>query len=337
MSRRTGVPTLEDVARAAGVSRATASRVVNADERVQDATREAVLAAIRDLGYSPNLAARSLVTRRTDTIAVVVPESDERVFNDPFFAGTLRGVTKALALTELQMVLLIGSPGDGDGRLDRYIRGRHTDGAIIVSHHANDNLWRSVAEVSLPTVFLGRPFAEHPGLTFVDVDNVAAAALATGYLVDSGRTRIGTVAGPADMSAGADRLEGWRSVLTEHGLPADAVELGDFTVAGGGDAMTRLLAGHPDLDAVFVASDLMASGAMDAIRASGRAIPTDIAVVGMDNLELATRTRPPLTTVVNPVDEMATQAVAMLLAQLEGGPILEPVTMPTELVVRESA
>src|SRR5690606_27116595 len=163
-------PTLEDVAQRAGVSRATASRVINADPRVREAARVAVGEAVAELGYRPNRAARRLVTRAADSIAVVVPESDERVFSDPFFSGTLRGVTRAVGSLPMQVVLVMGNPDDGDHRMERYLRGGHTDGAIVVSHHQNDNLWRVLAETQLPSVFLGRPYAEESGPSYVDVD-----------------------------------------------------------------------------------------------------------------------------------------------------------------------
>lgn len=331
-------PTLEDVARHAGVSRATASRVVNADPRVGADAREAVQAAILALGYAPNLAARTLVTRRTESIAVVVPETDATVFNDPFFAGTLHGVNLALAGTRLQMVLVMGQTGEGvDGRMEQYLRGGHTDGAIVVSHHQGDQLWRVLEDTRLPCVFLGRPYSPDARVPFVDVDNVAGAELATRHLVERGCTRIGTVTGSQDMSAGRDRLLGWRRALAAAGLPDDAVASADFTRVGGWSATTRLLEEHPDLDGVFVASDQMAEEALRVLATSGRRVPDDIAVVGYDDLELAARTQPPLTTVVNPVSAMAEQAVAMLLDVLAGRAVESPRILDTTLVVRESA
>jgi len=331
-----GAPTLEDVAARAGVSRATASRVVNDDPRVRPAAREAVMAAIAELGYRPNRAARSLVTREADSIAVVVPESDERVFSDPFFSGTLAGVTRALADTPLQVVLVMGRPGDGDGRMERYLRGGHTDGAIVVSHHREDNLWRVLEETRLPAVFLGRPYAPQARVPYVDVDNFTGAVLATRYLVEQGRTRIATITGPQDMSAGSDRFRGWRETLRVGGLDASLVEPGDFTPAGGAAAMRRLLQRRPDLDAVFAASDLMAVAAMGELHASGRKIPDDVAVVGFDDAEAAQLARPPLTTVVNPISEMASRAVALLLERMHGRAV-ESEVLTTQLVVRGSA
>ena len=330
-------PTLEDVAARAGVSRATASRVVNADPRVGETARAAVSAAVAELGYRPNRAARRLVTRAADSIAVVVPESDERVFSDPFFSGTLRGVTRAVGSLPMQVVLVMGNPDDGDHRMERYLRGGHTDGAIVVSHHQNDNLWRVLEETRLPSVFLGRPYApEAARMPYVDVDNATGAGLAARHLVERGCRRIGTVTGPLDMSAGRDRLRGWQEVLTGAGLDTGLVEQGDFTAAGGAEATRRLLGRCPDLDGLFVASDQMAVAAIGELGVTGRVVPTDVAVVGYDDSPAATMSRPSLTTVVNPIAEMASRAVDLLL-RVMGGEKVDPEILPTELKVRESA
>lgn len=335
MSTRSA-PTLEDVAAHAGVSRATASRVINADPRVREAARVAVSAAVAELGYRPNRAARRLVTRAADSIAVVVPESDERVFSDPFFSGTLKGVTRAIGSLPMQVVLVMGNPDDGDHRMERYLRGGHTDGAIVVSHHQNDNLWRVLAETRLPSVFLGRPYAEEAAVPYVDVDNAAGAALAARHLVERGCRRIGTITGPLDMSAGQDRLRGWADTMAQAGLDPTLVGHGDFTAAGGAEATRQLLQRCPDLDGLFVASDQMAVAAIGELGVIGRRVPDDVAVVGYDDSAAATMSRPALTTVVNPIAAMASRAVDLLLRVMDGE-VVEPEILSTDLVVRESA
>ncbi|MFK5633947.1 MULTISPECIES: LacI family DNA-binding transcriptional regulator [unclassified Ornithinimicrobium] len=324
-------PTLEDVAAHAGVSRATASRVVNADPRVRETARYAVTAAIAELGYLPNRAARSLVVREPDSVAVLIHEPDERIFADPFFSGMLRGVSQRLADTPLQMVLLMGEPARDAERMERYLRAGHTDGVIVVSAHRGDSLITALTETRLPTVFVGRPLTQDTAFVYVDVDNREGGRIAARRLVERGCRRIGTISGPTDMAAGIDRLQGWHDVLTEAGLPTDAVETGDFTPQGGADAMRRLLAAHPDLDGVFVASDLMATAAMAELQAAGRRIPEDVALVGFDASAAASMTRPPLTTVANPVSEMAVRATELLL-QLLGGEEARSEVLPTRLV-----
>jgi DNA-binding LacI/PurR family transcriptional regulator len=330
-------PTLEQVAERAGVSRSTASRAINGGLRVSPEAMESVAAAVHDLGYTPNRAARSLVTRRTDSVALVVPEPDERVLSDPFFAGVLNGVSTPLSESDLQLLLIIARPGDS-ARTVRYLRAGHVDGAIVVSHHRDDSIDRALEDSGLPCVFIGRPLTPRRAVAFVDTDNVQGARLATEHLIGLGRRRIGTIAGPADMSAGLDRLAGWREALRSAGLPDDAVVHGDFTVEGGEQAARQVLAEHPGLDALFIASDLMAVGALPVIQESGRRVPEDVAVVGYDNSGLAMTTKPALTTVVQPVIAMARAAGEELVGQLHGEPArTEPQIFHPELIVRGSA
>ncbi|UFN42825.1 LacI family DNA-binding transcriptional regulator [Nocardioides okcheonensis] len=334
----TGSPTLDEVARVAGVSRATASRAINGGQKVSARAQSAVDLAVRELGYVPHPAARSLATRRTDSIAVLVPEPDDRVFSDPFFAGTLRGVNRVLSERDIQLVLLLARPGADTERTLRYLTNRHVDGAIVTSHHRDDRLAEHLADIGLPCVFGGRPWTGGDRISYVDVDNVAGEREATEVLLARGCTRIGTVAGPADMTAAVDRLAGWTQAMTAAGLPVDAVEHGDFTEASGETACRALLERHPDLDGLVVASDLMAAGAMRVLAALGRKVPDDVAVIGFDDLGVAERTTPPLTTVRQPVEEMAERAARLLLDRVDAGDA-EPVrvVVPPVLVRRGSA
>lgn len=329
-------PTLDDVARAAGVSRSTASRAINGGDRVSPEAQIAVDDAVARLGYAPNRAARSLVTRRTDSIALVVPEPDARILTDPFLAGVLRGVSEGLTGTELQLVLLLARPGEPPGHIARYLRSGHVDGVIVASHHREDQLESELMRSHLPSVFVGRPF-DTESLHFVDVDNASGGRTATQRLVDRGCTRIATITGPLDMTAAVDRHDAWQHTLEDAGLPAVAVENGDFTVAGGATAMERILAEHPDVDGVFAASDLMATGALQVLRETGRRVPDDVALVGFDALG-AERTTPRLTTVLQPVVEMVTAATATLLDVLGGADVpAEPQIFVPRLVEGESA
>ncbi|WP_418276137.1 LacI family DNA-binding transcriptional regulator [Isoptericola jiangsuensis] len=329
-------PTLDDVARAAGVSRSTASRAINGGDRVSPEAQQAVDAAIARLGYAPNRAARSLVTRRTDSIALVVPEPDARILTDPFLAGVVRGVSEGLGGTDLQLVLLLARPGERPGHTARYLNSGHVDGVIIASHHKDDRLEPELRAGSLPGVFVGRPF-DSAGLHFVDVDNAAGARVATQRLIDRGCRKIATITGPQDMTAALDRAEGWRRTLQRAGLPTDVCANGDFTLHGGATAMEAVLAEHPDVDGVFAASDLMAAGALQVLREHGRRVPEDVAVVGFDALG-AERTNPRLTTVLQPVVEMVAAATSTLLDMLAGEIVYpEPRIFVPRLVEGESA
>lgn len=331
-------PTLEMVAAAAGVSRSTASRAINGEPRVSAETVEAVRRAVHELGYTPNPAARSLVTRRTGSVALVVPETGDVLFSDPYFATVLSGITAGLAGSGNQLVLLIAQhPGDGD-RMISYLRGGHVDGAMIVSHHRADLDAEALGTVPVPVVFGGRPVgAEFPSMPYVDADNIGGGRLAAEYLARSGRRRLGMITGPLDMPAGIDRLEGWRAGMRDRGLVDDATVTGDFTLAGGADSMARLLEQAPDVDGVFVASDLMAAGALQALNARGIRVPDDVAVVGFDDHLLAATASPPLTTIRQPTQETGRLIAETLVALLEGRTPPPVQMLPTELVRRSSA
>ncbi|SFB94257.1 transcriptional regulator, LacI family [Nocardioides terrae] len=334
-----GSPTLDEVARVAGVSRATASRAINGGSKVSPQAQRAVDDAVRRLGYSPNAAARSLATRRSDSVALILPESDEMVFSDPFFGRMLHVVSRTLTRLDLLMVPLIAERGEQEERMLRFLRGRHVDGAIVASHHRDDALADHLADMGLPSVLIGRPWTGEERVTYVDSDNIGASRQATRVLVQRGCTRIGTIAGPSDMFAGHDRLEGWRQELAAAGLPAHAVVEGDFTEDGGTRACTTLLDLHPDLDGIFVASDLMAAGALRVLNARRRRVPEDVAVVGYDDLGTAERTEPPLTTLRNPIGDMAAEACRLLVEDMESSTKGAPrrVVFVPELVRRASA
>lgn len=335
---RPAAPTLDQVAERAGVSRSTASRAINGGLRVSPEAQASVDAAVADLRFTPNHAARSLVTRRTSSVGLVVPEPDELVLSDPFFASTIHGLNTALRDADLQLVLMMARPEDIATRTLRYLRGGHVDGVVVVSHHRNDVLADGLRRSGVPTVFIGRPFLGGDHVHYVDVDNSGGGRMATEHLLKIGRRRIGTIAGPQDMSAGLDRLAGWSAALGEAGLVSDAVEYGDFTTAGGARAAAQLLAKYPDIDAIFVASDLMAVGALSMLANAGRLVPGDVAVVGYDNLGAATATSPTLTTIVNPVVAMARTAGEMLIDLLTGKKVDQaPVIFAPELVIRLSA
>jgi DNA-binding LacI/PurR family transcriptional regulator len=339
ISGRRTVPTLQEVARLAAVSTATVSRVVNRSPNVRPDTRRTVEEAIAALGYVPNRAARTLVTRRTDTIALVVSESESRVFSDPFFPATVQGISAAIADTELQLLLLLARGEREHEKVARYLRQGHVDGVILMSLHGADPLPRALSEAGIPTVLSGRPRPEER-LPYVDADNRGGARAATSHLLASGRETVATITGPLDMTVGIDRFEGYADALREANreVRPELVEHGDFSEESGARALEALLERRPQLDAVFVANDPMAIGALAALRAAGRRVPEDVAVVGFDDIAAAASTTPPLTTVRQPLEEM-TKAMAELLLGRIGHPDGEDesVVCATELVLRASA
>ncbi len=323
----------------AGVSRATVSRVVNGSPRVSERARSAVARAVDELGYVPNRAARSLVTRRTDSIALVVAEPETRLFSDPFFARTVRGISQVLTERNLQLVLLMAQSPDEHDRVGRYLTGGHVDGVLLISLHGNDPLPMQLHKAGVPVVLGGRP-VPRMRISCVDTDNAGGARDAVAYLLQRGRRRVATITGPTDMGAGVDRLEGYRQALSEAGLEHDddLIEGGDFSQESGERAMNSLLKRRPDLDAVFVASDLMAAGALRSLRDAQRAVPADIAVVGFDDSAVARMTEPSLTTVRQSIEDLGREMANLLLRQIASPTAgVQKLVLGTELVIRRSA
>ena len=337
-----GRPTLDQVAARAGVGRGTVSRVVNGSPQVSAQARAAVQRAIEELGYVPNRAARALVTRRTDAVALVVSESGERVFGEPFFAGIVRAISSALTETQMQLWLAMAQSPAERRLVERHLTDQHVDGVMLLSLHDDDPLPALLADRGLPTVLGGRPARMLAGggepMLFVDNDNAGGARAAVAHLLARGRRTVAVVAGPQDMGVGVARLQGYRDALAAAGVPGDdrLVRYGDFSAASGTAAMHDLLDTRPDLDAVFAASDLMAAGALRALRDRGRSVPDEVAVVGFEDSALAQRTEPALTTVHQSVDRMGREMVRLLLARIAGEQA-QPVVLDTHLVVRESA
>ncbi|MBD2899256.1 LacI family DNA-binding transcriptional regulator [Spirillospora sp. NPDC000708] len=336
MTQRGTRPTLEEVAARAGVGRGTVSRVVNGSPRVSERARQAVLKAIDELGYVPNRAARTLVTRRTDTVALVVAESDQRLFGEPYFAGIIRGISNGLGDTGLQLLLALARSPAEYARLEHYLTTQHVDGVLLTSLHAEDPLPAKLEANGVPTVLGGRP----PGLSpvsYVDVDNRLGAREAVAHLIAGGRRRIATIAGPQDMGVGIDRLAGYREALGEAGLP-EYVAFGDFGEATGISAAERLLAGEPAVDAVFAASDPMALGTLRVLRRLGRRVPDDVAVIGFDDSAAAPLADPPLSSVHQSPEEMGVAMARLLVSRIRGEAVADPVViMRPHLVLRESA
>lgn len=337
--QRPGTPTLEEVAALAGVGRGTVSRVINNAAGVKDSTRRAVQRAIAELGYVPNLAARSLAGRRADAVALVMTEPDWRQFGEPFFSEIVRSVGDALTDTEVQLLLTLVRTDAERRRLVEYARGGRVDGVMLMSVHAEDALPDMLAEVGLPTVLLGRRSGDE-GVTYVDADNAGGARSAVAHLLGLGRRSIATITGPSDMYVAQCRLRGYHEALERAGAESDAAWTaeGDFSADSGHRAMAELLERAPEIDGVFAASDTMAAGALNALRAAGRRVPEDVAVIGFDDFPLAQHTDPKLTTVRQPLEDIGRTMVRLLLEEMEEPAVAwRHVILRTELVLRDSA
>jgi DNA-binding LacI/PurR family transcriptional regulator len=331
----TRLPTLDQVAERAGVSRTAASRVINNAPNVSRAKREAVEQAIKELGYHPNRTARALATSRTDTVVLAISGERPEIFADPFFAQVIVGVSAAIEETDLHLILCLATSVRGQTRLRHLLDHRGVDGMMVMALRGDDPLARIAEQSGLPTVFGGRPQHGEPRW-FVDADNAGGARLAVEHLITLGRRRIGMINGQTDTNVNDTRHRGYLDALTLAGLTPHGTADGDFTEPSGYAAATALLAEHPDLDAVFAANDNMAAGALRALREAGRSVPDDVAVIGFDDLAIAEQTEPALTTVHQPIRALGREMARMLVSALAGQEPT-PLLLPTRLVIRGTA
>ncbi|GIG00322.1 LacI family DNA-binding transcriptional regulator [Catellatospora citrea] len=340
------LPTLEDVAQVAGVSRATVSRVINNIRNVDPQLHKVVWDAVTATGYVPNRAARSLVTGRTGAIALVVSEAENRAaddpflgrfFSDPFFGRVVGGVLSVLRPSGVHLALVLAGDEDACAKVVSDVRQGQVDGVVVLSLHPHDPLPRLLADAGVPAVLYGRPAAPMP-ISYVDVATYQGAKLAADHLVARGCQHVATISGSVDMPAGVDRLNGFREAMAKQGVAYVPSYDGGFTQEGGERAMERLLAEHPEVDGVFVASDVMAQGAMMVLRDRGKSVPDDVAVIGFDDSSAALSSRPPLTTVRQPVEDMAAEMARLLLTRIDSrANRTTSVIFDPDLVLRASA
>ncbi|TFC02363.1 LacI family transcriptional regulator [Cryobacterium adonitolivorans] len=329
-------PTIDDVAAAAGVSRGTVSRVLNGGHWVSPDSLASVNSAIKKTGYRVNPHARSLATSRANSVAFLLTESHDRLFEDPNFAVLMRGASKALSVHDISLVLIMAGNEDEQRRATEFITAGHVDGVLLVSSHSDRRgLISEIVAAGVPAIACGVPLGFERKMGYVAADDYAGARELVHHLAGLGRKRIATIAGPKDTSGGMRRFEGYADELGDD-FDETLVARGDYSRASGAQSMTELLERHPDLDAVFAANDVMAAGAIDVLLASGRRVPEDVAVGGFDDAPVATQTTPPLTTMHQPFERISEEMVRLLLRVI-GGERPAAIVLPTDLVVRESA
>ncbi len=327
---------LEEVAKISGVSRSTVSRVINDDPNVSEKTRAKVMTVVQRLNYQPNAAARSLAAGRTQVLGLVIPMGVAALFTDPYFPQLIQGVTAASNARDHSVMLWLAEPDYERRTIHKIMNSRLIDGLILASSLTDDPLVQEISQSALPFILVGR-HVTNVNIHYADVDNLNSAREAVTHLLRLGRRRVATITGPLNMIAGLDRKEGYLSALRQRGLmpdPALIVE-SDFTEAGGYAAMHSLLPAQPD--AVFVASDTMASGALRALREAGQRVPEDVAVVGFDDMPFAAHTIPPLTTVRQPIYRtgyMAAETLIDIIATVDSHP--RRIILPTEFIIRSS-
>lgn len=331
-----GKLTIRQIAKLAGISRSTVSRVLNDHPNVNPQTRERVLQVIADTGFRPDPIARSLSSRRAGIIGLVIPLAIQSLFEDPFFPRLMQGISQGCNSYDYTLSLfLLHTPEEEAKLYPRISRRQLLDGVIVTATRVGDPLIPQLLANRVPFVLHGRH--EDPRVSFVDVDNMTGAHTAVTHLVRLGRRRIGLICGPSGSLAAEDRKRGFLNALLERRIPVDESLIihGDFTESSSFEAMQRLLAHEPD--AVFVASDTMASGALRALRNAGKRVPEEVAVVGFDDMPRAATASPPLTTVRQPIQRAGALAIEMLVDILENG--VDPprrIILPTELVIRNS-
>lgn len=328
--------TLEDIARFSGFSRSTVSRVINGGDYVKEDTRQRILEIIQEHNFQPNLGARSLAGGQTGVLGLVIPAAVSTIFTDPYFPQFIRGVSSGCNEHNYSMMLWLAEPEHERRTLREILHNGLLDGVIVSSMIMNDPIFESLHDSKMPFILIGR-HPTHEDVNYLDVDNVQSASLAIRHLIDLGRKRIATITGPLNMIGGYDRYQGYLKGLEEHGAPyiSELVVEGDFTETGGYNAMLQLLPAHPD--AVFAASDIMAIGALRALREANLCVPKDVAVIGYDDVPLANMTEPPLTTIRQSIQKMGAAAVETLIEIIrhpEKGP--QHIIVDTELVIRES-
>jgi LacI family transcriptional regulator len=328
--------TLEDIAKLAGVSRSTVSRVVNGDESVKDTTREKVQEVIQSLNFQPNIAARILAAGRTGVIGLVIPTGVRMLFVDPYFGQLIQGITAACNANDYSVMLWLAEPAYERATIRKVLHSGLLDGVIVSSMLMDDQIVQALHDSKMPFVLVGR----HPVLdvNYLDVDNVTGGRIATQHLIDSGRWRIATITGPRNMIAGSDRFDGYCEALKAAGMPVldELVAEGNFTEQSGYAGMQKLIPAAPD--AVFVASDIMAVGALRALQEAGLRVPEDISLVGFDDVPMAERVFPGLTTIRQPIYEMGYSTFELLLKAINNPKNqVYQVLLSTELIVRSSS
>lgn len=325
--------TLEEIGRIAGVSRSTVSRVLNDHPHVRPEIRKLVQSTIEETGYLPNQAARALVSNHTGLIGLVMPTGVDELFGDPYYSALVHGIRQGCS--EVGSSFAIFPIFEEKGRttvLATLVAQGFVDGVIVTAGQRSDGLIAALRRRGKNVVVVGHP-ADTRSVRRVDVENRRGSAAAIEHLIAAGRQRIGFVGPTVDFVYSEERLEGYRDALASAGrdVDPDLIHFEEPSETGGYRATAALLAHHPD--AVHVATDTMAVGALRALEDHVLDVPGDVALVGFDGLPGAPATEPILTTVVQPVDEVGRVAVHLLL---DDRPEADVVVLPTQLRIGES-
>jgi LacI family transcriptional regulator len=327
--------TLEVIAQIAGVSRSTVSRVLNGESGVKESTRLKVQQVIDSVNFQPNMAARGLAAGNTGIIGLVIPAGVGTLFSDPYFPQLIQGISSASNAHDQSLMLWLAEPDNEARTIRKILYSGLLDGVIVSSMVIDDPIVQSLYDGDIPFILIGR----HPELdvNYVDINNYNGGYDATTFLFQCGCTRIATITGPQNMIAGLDRFNGYYAALQGHDLEfsESLVVCGDFTESGGYAAIKQFLPFKPD--GVFAASDIMAVGALRALREAQLSVPEDIALVGFDDAPVASRVVPPLTTMRQSTHYMGYKTLETLL-DIIANPNQPPlqIILDPELVIRKT-
>ncbi len=329
--------TIKEIAKLAGVSRSTVSRVINNDPNVSESTRAKVQSIIDEKHYQPDPVARSLIGGRTRILGLVIPMAFSSLFSDPFFSLLAQGISSTCTANNYTLMLWLIEPDFDKRASNNILNNRIIDGIIVASNMIDDPLIEGLIARKVPLVVIGRH--NNPQVSTVDADNLHGAIIAVRHLLEVGRKNIAIVTGHMDRYSGRDRLTGYKRALRENNLPVldENIAYGDFTEKGG-YLQTKLLISKTDFDGVFVCSDLMSFGAIAALQEADLRVPEDVSVISFDDIPAAARFQPPLTTIRQPIHQIGAIAAQTLIDQLENDDTATPrrIILPTELVVRKS-
>lgn len=335
MAKKPKRPTYSEIAKLAGVSEATVSRVLNGDDKVDAERVKAVTEAVETLGYKKNRAAAALASGRTGLIAVVI-DDDLSVFQDPFWGTITNGISRVLMENEMQTLLLVAPLDKLDSPVAQYLQRGEVDGVIFLQLQ-KDSLIKKLAKQNFPLVVNGTPHSSNP-FAYVDADNAGGAFAAVEYLVNQGRKNIAVMTGDLNNTAAEQRLDGYLAAIKalEIREAKSLIATGNWTREAGYELAKKLMGKNPELDAIFCSNDIMALGAIAAIQEAGKSVPEDIAVIGFDDSFLAQNSHPGLTTVRQDIVGLGMEAAKMILAILRGEEVHSEI-LPCELVIRATA
>jgi DNA-binding LacI/PurR family transcriptional regulator len=332
-------PTLREVADAAGVSMGTASMALAGNGLVATGTRERIGRLAQQMGYVPNHVARSLRAQRLNALGIVIPHTSAHVFSHPYFMEVLRGVSEVASERGFTVTLSVSKAEDAvDEAYLKILNSRRVDGVIVASASVHDPYLAALARSGHHAVLVGR-YPLDPTLNTVGVDDRRGGWIATDHLIRHGHRLVAHISGPDGHLSATDRLEGYRDALGEHGLPypAEMVLEGDYSTPSGYEAGLQLLKAKSRPTAIFVANDEMAFGVVQAARELGMRLPDDVALVGFDDLQLASVMRPSLTTIRQPIAELGAEAASRLIDLVLGDVSeVQQIVKATELIARES-